>query len=205
MRARISLALGLATLAVTLLGSMSTAHAQYGAPPPYGPPPGYGPPPYRGVYRQGLIFGGALGVGAIELSQCNVCGASAFGELHLGGMINPRLAVMAELWGGGRNFTDPQGFTGDIENVFFGPAIQYWITDIIWIKGGVGGARRQVNYDGNLAPVDDRTALGLTGAGGIEVLQTYNFALDLSFYIGDAFYSDTSTQNYAFMVGVNWY
>ena len=154
------------------------------------------------------MFGGALGLGDITLSGCNVCGLSGMGEIHLGGMVNPRLAVMAEVWGSARNFTDPSGATGDIENVFFGPALQFWVNDIFWLKGSIGGARRQVNYDtayGGSSNADDRSALGISGAAGLEVLQSYNFALDLQFWAGNAFYSDANTQNIGFLVGVNWY
>ena len=60
----LALAFGIGLL--TLFGSLSAAHAQYGAPRPY-----YGaPPPVRGVYRSGLVLGGSLGAGAISSSNC---------------------------------------------------------------------------------------------------------------------------------------
>jgi hypothetical protein len=41
------------------------------------------------------------------------------------------------------------------------------------------------------------------------VLQSYNFALDIQVRIGNGFYSDSggsfSAQNFAAMVGFNWY
>ena len=52
------------------------------------------------MYRSGLVFGFALGGGAITANNCVNCGGGAGGlEAHLGGMINPQLALLGEILG----------------------------------------------------------------------------------------------------------
>ena len=102
MTSRTTLSIGFAVLMLASLAPLSAAHAQYAPPPPYYPPPGYGPPPAapRGIYRGGLVFGVGIGAGAITANDCTNCGGGAGAlELHIGGMINPRLAILAEVWG----------------------------------------------------------------------------------------------------------
>jgi hypothetical protein len=215
MGTRKNLLLGLGVVLLTVLGSVSVAEAQ-GYPPPYYPPPPPPPPPPHGVYRAGLIWGFSLGLGSVQtsLGGCgDACGAAGVGEAHIGGMISPRAALMFEIWGADHPWTGGYGNTSqETINSFFTGAAQYWITDILWIKGGVGLAelRNTVtdNYTG-YAVSASTGGFGFFGAGGIEVLQTYNFALDLQLRIGDAFYNQNSVsfsyQNYALTVGFNWY
>jgi hypothetical protein len=202
---RLGLGLGLAMIIV--LGTTSVAHAQYqspgyyNAPPPrYGYPPPPPPPPPRGMYRQGLIVGFALGGGGIE-GNCGIgfCGGAVSGEFHIGGMLNPRLAMMFDLWGNARNI---DGTTDTFSQTFWTVAGQYWIADIVWLKGGLGISHVQVS-DVYGAYQDD-TALGVMLGGGVEVLQVGNMALDLQFRAGFGFYNP-SLDNYAFLVGLSWY
>jgi hypothetical protein len=210
---RKNLIVGLGVVLLTVLGSVSIAEAQ-GYPPPYYPPPPPPPPPH-GVYRAGLVFGFSVGLGAIHSDNCgDACGAAGLLEGHLGGMISPRAALMFEIWGADHPWTDGAGNSVETINTFFTGAAQYWVTDILWIKGGLGVAelRETVDapYDGGYSStVNDITGFALFGAAGIEVLQSYNFALDVQFRIGNGFYSQDnssfSVQNYALMVGFNWY
>jgi hypothetical protein len=206
-RKNLLLALGVTLL--TVLGSVSVAEAQ-GYPPPYYPPP---PPPPRGVYRAGLVFGFSGGVGGVGASNCgDACGVAGVLEGHLGGMISPRAALMFEVWGADHPWSS-NGNSFETINTFFTGAVQYWVNDILWIKGGLGLAelRQTVNDDYNgiySSTVTDITGFALFGAAGIEVLQSYNFALDIQLRIGNGFYSQSDggdAQNYALMVGFNWY
>jgi hypothetical protein len=210
---RKNLIVGLGVVLLTVLGSVSIAEAQ-GYPPPYYPPPP--PPPPRGVYRSGLVFGLSGGVGAVHLdvNGCgDACGVAGSLEGHIGGMISPRAAVLFEIWGADHPWSSG-GSSFETINTFFTGALQYWVSDIVWIKGGLGVAelRETVDdyYNGAYSTaVNDITGFALFGAVGVEVLQSYNFALDLQFRIGNGFYSQDgdsfSAQNYAFMVGFNWY
>lgn len=207
---RKNLIVGLGVVLLTVLGSVSIAEAQ-GYPPPYYPPPPPPPPPH-GVYRGGLVFGFSGGVGGIHYNNCgDGCGVAGLLEGHIGGMINPRTALMLEIWGGDHPFSYA-GNSYETINSFFTGAAQYWVNDIVWIKGGLGVAelRQTVNdYGGYGYTTSDITGFALFGAAGVEVLQSYNFALDIQLRIGNGFYSDSgvsfSVQNYGVMVGFNWY
>jgi len=204
---RKTLIAALGVVLLTVLGSVSVAEAQ-GYPPPYYPPP---PAPPRGVYRSGIIYGFSVGLGAITASNCgDECGAAGLFEAHLGGMISPRAALMVEGWGADHPWTDSFGDSRETINTFFTGAAQYWLTDILWIKGGLGLAViRNTISDGFGGYAESATSgFALFGAAGVEVLQAYNFALDIQLRIGNGFYSQADggdAQNYALMVGFNWY
>jgi len=209
---RKNLIVGLGVVLLTVLGSVSIAEAQ-GYPPPYYPPPPPPPPPH-GVYRAGLVYGFSVGLGAIHSGNCgDACGAAGLGEAHLGGMISPRAALMFEIWAADHPWSDVAGSSFETINTFFTGAGQYWLNDILWLKGGVGLAvlRETLNgyYGYTYATSADTTGFGLFGAAGVEVLQSYNFALDIQLRIGNAFYgrnsNSFSVQNYGLMVGFNWY
>ena len=143
---RKNLIVGLGVVLLTVLGSVSIAEAQ-GYPPPYYPPPPPPPPPH-GVYRSGLVYGFSAGVGAIHINNClaDVCGVAGLLEGHIGGMINPRTALMLEIWGADHPWSSG-GSSFETINTFFTGAAQYWVNDIVWIKGGLGVAelRQTVN------------------------------------------------------------
>jgi hypothetical protein len=208
---RLFLGLGLAT--ILLLGGGSIAHAQYQAPPPgyYAPPPGYGggyppPPPrrYFREYRSGLTLGGALGVGTISADDCGACGGGLAWEFHIGGMVTPQFAILADLSGIVRNYDDGTGGS-TLTNSLFAVAAQYWIIPILWVKGGIGDAHIALSdYTGNTYG-NEENALGFLLAGGVEVIHAPNFALDLQLRLMHGDYSGGGATNYAFLVGVNWY
>jgi hypothetical protein len=206
---RLSLGIGIATLLV--LGSASLAHAQYQAPPPgyYAPPPGYGnpppPPPYgRGMYRDGLIVGLGLGIGGLSATDCgDTCGAAGALEFHIGGMLNPRMALVGDFWFNGRSI--PNSDASAVHSLYT-LAIQYWPADIFWLKGGLGGANMHVGSSVDGFTYGDENGLGLLAAGGIEFLQMGNFALDGQLRFGHGFYSQGGDVNvWALMIGANWY
>jgi len=217
MRSRKNLAVGLGIALLTLLGSFSVAQAQY-APPPQGypPPPYYAPappPPPRGVYRSGLVYGGSIGFGSFSFDQCgSACGSSLSGELHIGGMIAPRLALEGDFWAANHWFNDDVNGSGNTFNGIYTLALQYWIVDIIWVKAGLGLGHLQFSDDfGDV--FEDETGFAFMLAAGVEIVQTYNFALDLQVRYGNATYPTGSnggpgagdTNMFAFMVGFNWY
>jgi hypothetical protein len=206
---RLATALGIATL--VLVGSTSLAHAQYQAPPPgyYAPPPSYGypppppPPQRRGMYREGLVLGFAIGGGGISGESCSFnpgfCGGAISGELHIGGMLNPHLALMLDVWGNSR---DIDGTTDQFSHTFWTAAAQYWVLDQLWLKGGLGISHLQLSDV--FGAYQDDTALGVVLGAGVEVLQVGNMALDLQFRFGTGLYQ-YSLNNYAFLVGLSWY
>ena len=209
---RKNLIVGLGVVLLTVLGSVSSAGAQ-GYPPPYYPPPPPPPPPH-GVYRSGLVFGFSGGVGAIHVDGCgDACGVAGLVEGHLGGMINPRMAIMFEIWLADHPWS-AGGSSFETINTFFTGAAQYWVNDIVWIKGGLGVAEIREDFNdgygyGYSYTSNRSTGFALFGAAGVEVMQSYNFALDIQLRVGNGFYSDDfgsfSAQNYGLLVGFNWY
>jgi hypothetical protein len=191
--------------ALLLLGGASAAHAQYrqprGYPPP--PPPGYYPPPaYRGMYRQGLVFGLGIGGGAISASGCGSdCGGAFALQGDIGGMLNPQLALVFDVWVNLRDI--PQTDITATSGIYTG-ALQFFVTDIVWLKGGVGFGQYRQSSDTLGTNTDE--GLALLAAGGVEVVQSQNFALDIQLRLGHAFYSVAKDMtNVALMLGVNWY
>jgi hypothetical protein len=220
MRPRKNQVVGLGIALLTLLGSISVAQAQYGPPPQGYPPPPYypppPPPPPRGVFRSGLVYGFSLGFGSFSFSGCgDICGVAGMGEFHVGGMIGPRLALEGDFWGGIHAFSDNALGDGTTFNGIYTLALQYWLADIIWVKGGLGLGNVQisVNCDIDTCNVDDETGFAFMLAGGIEIVQSYNFALDLQLRYGNVVYKaadnggvgDGDTNMFALMIGFNWY
>jgi hypothetical protein len=212
-RKTLTIALGLGVALVAVLGTASTAQAQYAPRPRYYYPPPPPPPPPRGVYRSGLVWGFSLGAGGLSMPDCGqVCGAVGMGEFHLGGMIAPRLALMGDFWEAARYYSgDPNVGSGEIYNGIYTAALQFWLNDIIWAKGGIGFGRVQISSDYDYAVFDDETGFAFMLAAGVEIVQAYNFALDLQVRYGNVVYGSRSSggdgdaNQFGFMVGFNWY
>jgi hypothetical protein len=194
------LVLGLVIATFTLVGSESIAQAQY-----YGQPRGYPPPPppaYRS-YRSGLVVGFGLGIGGISATDCapGYCGVALAGEFHLGGMLTPQLALMGDVSGNIRGIDNTDG---DLSQSFWTIAAQFWPLDNLWLKGGLGIAHVQVS-SASAGVIDDETSLGLMLGAGIEVYRYANMVLDLQGRFGHGFYDAGGVNNFAFLVGLNWY
>lgn len=162
--------------------------------------------------RSGLIFG--FGIGGGELScedvssegdgPCDgVTEAGSF-DVHLGGMLTPRLALMGDLW--------VMGHTEDfltVSQTISTAAVQYWVLPRVWVKAGLGGAHARFSYNGPFVNVTDRSQTvpaAMIGAG-IELLAKKSFAMDLQFKAGTGFYKDDDTKahNASLTLGFNWY
>jgi hypothetical protein len=197
----LGLGLGLATL--LLLGSAAPAQAQYYQ----APPPGYGypppPPPPRYGYRSGLTLGAGIGLGGTSADTCgDACGAGFAYELHIGGMLTPQLALMFDISGVEHSIPNS---SVDTFNTMYLAAVQFFPTNALWLKGGLGLAHYNETDTFTGAQGDD-TGKAVMVAAGYEVYQTGPFALDLQLRLGESFYSvakDHST--IAFLVGFNWY
>lgn len=192
--------LGLA--AAVLLGSSSKASAQYYGRPRYYAAPAYYPP---SNYRNGLVIGGAIGFGGLTADACgDVCGAGLSLEGHIGGMLNPRTALMFDAW----TVIHPQNnFNATTTDTIYSGALQFWVAPVVWFKGGLGIGNSTVsNNDTNT--IQGATALALMGAVGFELLQNGPFALDLQGRVGHTFFSNADggpMTDYALMIGFNWY
>ena len=191
----LALAFGIGLL--TLFGSLSAAHAQ----PYYG-----APPPVRGVYRSGIVFGGSLGGGAISATCAGPTAAGrACCEGHLGGMINPRLALMGDLWGLVHPWDDGSTRARPITASTPSRRSTGWPTSC-GSRAASASDSMQLQYDGDAAAFGDESGFAAMGAAGVEVVQSYNFTVDIQGRLGHGFYTQGGdVNNFGIMVGVNWY
>ena len=98
------------------------------------------------------------------------------GEFHIGGMVSPRLAIMGDFWEAGRYYSgDAVLGSGGLYNGIYTLAAQFWLNDIIWVKGGIGFGHIQISsdyvgddYNDN---VDDESGFAFMLAAGIEIVQ----------------------------------
>jgi hypothetical protein len=205
-------------LALIVVPGLASAQGYYGG------GPGYGPPPLPGGFhdRQGrLAIGGSLGLGymnansqAVTCQGCSSTPVTGEGDIHIGGFIGPRLALLFE---GQVNVQqvalDPANDATLSQTLLLG-AVQYWITPQLWIKGGIGLA--YLNYNDNVAGTSTQSdgGLGLMGGLGYELLSARNFALDLQGRLTEGSYSTTDAAGNSqrdnitsgtIGVGLNWY
>ena len=190
-----------AIVAALLCGTVSTANAQY-----YGRPRHYYVSPYGGpTYRSGLVIGGGIGFGALSADQCgDLCGGALSLEGHIGGMVDPRLAMMFDAW---TTIHPIPGSDGQTTNTLYTGALQFWPMPMLWLKGGVGLGNTQISSN-SVGTLTDATGFAILGAVGVEIVQSGWFALDLQGRLGHTFYAQADggpITNFAFMVGFNWY
>jgi hypothetical protein len=212
-----------ASAVLAALLAASVAAAQPGGEPAPGPPPpppggggGYGGGGYYVVpaVRQGLTLGFGLGIGGMDsdsnLADCIDCrgepGAVGF-HFHIGGMVNPHIAALFEIWWHEQQI-DSIGANWLYQTMMMG-ALQYWLTPQFWLKGGLGIAALDIQYDDGYYVENDSIdqGLALMGAAGFEVLHSTFFAIDLQLRLGSGSYSgiDEQVNVGMFAIGFNWY
>ena len=208
------------TLAGCLMApTLAAAQPGAGQPPPSTAPGGYyaSPPPISDGFfgRRGISIGFGFGLGAmsdtsgpIECVNCDY-NPAAFGfDFHIGGMLNPRLALLLEIWGTGQTL-DNAGSVTLMQGMFM-VAAQYWVTPQLWIKGGLGAADLSLSYDdGYYEPTSEAIDKGgaVMGGLGYEVMSSRRFAIDIHGRIGIGTYDGIQDQITVGTVGVgfNWY
>lgn len=142
-----------------------------------------------------MIFGIGGGLGGMHDDQgditCPTCDFNVLafeGDLHIGGMVNPRLGLMFEGQFNSQQI-DSRGPFGDTfltqgAGMF---AAQFWVLPILWIKGGIGFASLQV--DDQVFTSDEGTGGAVMGAIGVELLSSRRFAFELQGRIIEGLYS----------------
>ena len=137
---RLAVAVGIGLL--TVFGSLSAAHAQYrGQRPYYGAPP----PVPRGVYRSGLVARAARsGAAASTRPNCGICcGGAGMVEASHRRHAEPAPRADGRLSGAGHPYWTTGTATARPTTASTTIALQYWVTDIIWLKGGIGFGNMQ--------------------------------------------------------------
>ena len=204
---KLALLLAFVTSAVVL----PSVHAQGYAPAPApgyapGPPPQAAPAPARDGFMIG--FSGGFGSMKLDCDNCDSDSQSGFSfDFSIGGFINPNMAIMYDA--SGVMHSESEGdqsviLTNSLNTV----ALQSWVAPKFWLKGGIGFARLFLSGD-NVPDDASVSGWGVTAAAGYDVVQSGNFALDLSLRLSNAFYDDDGVDfqmsNASLHLGVHWY
>ena len=206
---------GAASLVLVCLGHANSSAQPGGTPPP---PPGgyYGAPTAPGGfhYRRGFTAGVGIGIGGmssdsgpIECFDCDYNPAAVSFHGHLGGMLNPRLALMGEIWASGQAI-DSSASAVLVQTMAM-LAVQYWVNPRVWLKGGLGAAHLSVSVDDGFVQesLEIDNGLAIMGAVGYELVANRQFSVDLQLRLGSGQYDGIDDQVHvgAFQVGVNWF
>jgi hypothetical protein len=154
----------------------------------YYPPP---PPPSasRPVTERPFMIGGSLGFAGLRFHDQNDQSTSDAGvgySARLGFGIAPTLILLLGVDGataGDGNFVYDQ-------TVYY-VGLQAFLTRQLFLRGGAGiGNITQKDNQGNFL-FFGKTGLGLTGSAGVELIQGYNWSLELAAQITSGFYADS--------------
>ena len=177
--------------------------APYGSRPNYYPPPP--PPPMpRATTDRPFMLGGSLGLGVLHYDQdigMSTSAAAAGYSVRLGFGVAPRLMLLLSIDGAS---------TGDEYTVFnqtvYTAGLQMFLTRQLFVRGGVGmGNITQRDSDGNYL-VFGAAGLGVTASLGVELLQGYNWSLELAGQLIAGFYSNNEQwSSGAVNIGFNFF
>ena len=159
------------------------------------------------VEREGFLFGVAIGGGSISCKDCDGSSSGPTVDLHIGTMVGEKLAVVLDGSGIGVSEEDDYGDslneTFTVETI----ALQYWVSDRVWVKGGIGVASMRLSCDGCDSITDN--GLGMMGAVGVELYQKGKFAIDVQGRFLTAKHDlgggEIRFNQVMGMVGFNWY
>jgi hypothetical protein len=186
----------LTIFATTAIALTTVAHAE--------PGPHHGG--LRSSGRSGLTGGADLGFGHMSCSG-EGCGdfieSGSFG-LHLGAMVTPNIAILADAWW---MFHTEDRFT--ISQGILTAAARFWPVEHFWLQAGLGAARVGYAYEGTFAQFSDHTEWvpAFQLAIGVEPIATDSLGLDIALRYGTGFYSDGDYRihNLALVVGLSFY
>lgn len=150
--------------------------------------------PYQ--HHRGVMVGFGFGFSTASCNQnCDSVTSLGF-DFHLGGFLNPRLALMYD----GASWADSEnGVTGVLASNT--AAIQYWAGPRAWLKGGLGLSQARVSDSTGSA---SETGFGMTGAAGYELTQSGGFAMDVSGRLSNLDFEGITFTLFAAALGARW-
>jgi hypothetical protein len=161
----------------------------------------------QGVERSGFLIGFSLGGGSV-MPDCDGCETKSGPalDIHVGGMLNEKLALMFDGTGITWSIDDPSGdATGN--STVSAVAVQYWPAPKFWVKGGAGFG--SVGCSDKDICGDTESGLGLMVGAGVELIQKGKFTLDLqgrlATYSVDDEGESARINQFAITLGCNWY
>jgi hypothetical protein len=168
--------------------------------------------PQEGVEREGFIIGLSVGVGALHYPSGGsfICTYTYYdanctqtdteystkigigGGFHLGAMISKRVALIFD--GTAVSTSSDGALVSAVDTA----ALQYWMNDKTWVKGGVG-----------IGLVADEGAsesgFGMMAAVGTELKQKGRYAMDLSARFATVGLESGRVTQLSVQLGFNWY
>lgn len=171
-------------------------------------------------YRKGPLIGFALGVGSVNCNGCDARNGPAL-DWHVGWLVSKRLALMLNrtlVWDSHAVYATPSRQRDDIDEslTVYMVAAQYWLTDRVWVKGGIGMANSWTTpcfsaSCGTTHTYSD-TSLGLAAVAGGEIMRTRKkgLAMDLQVSFQTSSHRVPETERMRFntflgQIGFNWY
>jgi hypothetical protein len=163
-----------------------------------------------GSYRKGPVIGLAAG-GSVMCDGCGHHSGLAF-DWHIGWTVSRRVALLLDrvlITTGDYHYDLGENFTVDAV------AVQYWPTDRVWVRAGIGLATYRMKYLGvrGASRTFDNKGLGATATAGVEFVRTRGrgVAIDAqvsfqtSSHAPDAGYGHVRFNRLAGQLGFNWY
>jgi len=125
-------------------------------------------------------------------------------SVHVGAMLMPRLALVAEGWGMQHredDFTATQGMAT--------ANLRAWVLPNLWLQGGGGFARSKLSFSASdlfEASTTSSTVPAVDAALGLEVVHSSNFGLDVEVRAGSGLYrEDVRIYNASLGVGMTFF
>jgi hypothetical protein len=150
------------------------------------------------VDRSGFIIGVGVGGGRITCDGCESLDGPAV-EFHVGGMLNESSAIVLD----GNVVAKSEG-DDTLYSIVNTAAIQYWLSDAAWVKGGIGFGVLQIDFGGGGSLSSDE-GLGFTAAAGFEIIQMTKVAIDLQARYSTAKIEGGRVNNLSLVLGFNLY
>jgi hypothetical protein len=147
--------------------------------------------------------------GGSAVTSCDNCDFKPLtleADAHIGGMLNPRFALMFEVQANGQ--TVHSSIRDGDATLTQGAAMvaaQFWLIPQLWIKGGLGLASLQV--DDAFFSEQIGTGGAIMGAIGVELFSARNFALELQGRVIEGSYNsfNDNVTSGTIGLGLNWY
>ena len=150
----------------------------------YPPPP---PPPPRLTTERPFMIGGSLGLGGMRYHDYNnvpTSGAAMGYSARLGFGLGPRLLLL--IAADGANVDSGYAYDQTVYTI----GVQAFLTRQLFLRGGagIGNITGKDTYGYGL--LFGKAGFGLMAAVGIELLQGYNWSLELAGQLTSGFYKE---------------
>ncbi len=171
------------------------------APPHAAPPPAPAAHPYAPVAekrfeREGFTVGVGLGLGSLSIEDSSGAGVGL--SLRMGGMVSERLGILGEIESV-THFEDGVSWTSS----FLGPAILGFVSDQVWLTGGLGVT--WISLSDGYVEAETTSGGALLFGAGVDVHQSGTFAVSIELRVHAGSIDGVSTGAGKIGVGFQWY